>query len=89
MRTSRRRKFKHDTPNQFWETGITYIHCDIDGWCYCFNARDAFVREWIACIFDTTATAHTTVQSVLKAASPIKDISHLRLGTDNDAQYSS
>ena len=37
IRTSKRRKFKPDAPNQLWETDMTYIHCGIDGWCYCFN----------------------------------------------------
>ena len=48
-----------------------------------------FTREWISYIFDAAATAHTAVQSVLKAVLSVKDISHLRLRTDNDTQYSS
>ena len=48
-----------------------------------------FTRERISCIFDAAATAHTAAQSMLKAVSSVKDISHLRLGTDNDTQYSS
>ena len=48
-----------------------------------------FTREWISYIFDTAATAHTAVQSVLKAVSSVKDISYLRLRTDNGTQYSS
>ena len=41
----------------------------------------------ISYIFDTTVTAHTAVQSALKATSSVKDITHLRLRTDNDTQY--
>ena len=41
IRASRRRKFKPDAPNQLWETDMTYIHCGVDGWCYCFNVIDA------------------------------------------------
>ena len=89
IRISRRRKFKPDAPNQLWETDMTYVHCGVDGWCYCFNAIDVFTREWISYIFDTAATAHTSVQSVLKAASSVKDISYLRLRTDNGTQYHS
>ena len=48
-----------------------------------------FTREWIVCIFDTVDTAHTAVQSALKAVSSVKDISYLRLRTDNGTQYSS
>ena len=48
-----------------------------------------FTKEWISYIFDTVATAHTAVQSVLKAVSSVKDISYLRLGADNGMQYSS
>ena len=88
-RTSRRRKFKPDAPNQLWETDMTYVHCGVDGWCYCFNVIDVFTREWISYIFDTAATAHTAVQSVLKAVSSVKDIPYLRLRTDNGTQYSS
>ena len=43
----------------------------------------------MAYIFDTAATAHTAVQSVLKAVSSVKDISYLRLRTDYGTQYSS
>ena len=68
---------------------MTYVHCGMDGWCYCFNVIDVFTREWISYIFDTAATAHTAVQSVLKAVSSVKDISYLRLRTDNGTQYSS
>ena len=89
IRTSRCRKFKPDAPNQLWETDMTYIHCGIDGWCYCFTVIDVFTREWISYIFDTAAIAHTAVQSVLKAVSSVKDISYLRLRTDNGMQYSS
>ena len=89
IRTSKRKKFKPDAPNQLWETDMTYIHCGIDGWCYCFNVIDVFTREWISYIFDTAATAHTAIQSVLKAVSSVKDTSYLRLRTDNGTQYSS
>ena len=44
IRASRRRRFKPSKPNQLWETDITYIHCGIDGWCYCFNVLDVFTR---------------------------------------------
>ena len=75
-------------PNQVWETDITYIWCGaVDGWCYCFNVPDVFTRKWLAYIFDTTATAHTAIQSVLKAASSAGEIPNLRLRTDNGPQY--
>ena len=89
IRASRRRMFKPTAPNQLWETDITYIHCGVDGWCYCFNVLDVFTRKWMAYMFDTTAPAHTAVQSVLKAASSVGEISNLRLRTDNGSQYSS
>ena len=65
IRTSRRKRFKPTGPNQLWETDITYIHCGRDGWCYCFNVLDVFTRKWAAYMFDTAATADTTIQSVL------------------------
>ena len=89
IRASRRRRFKPTAPNQLWETDITYIHCGVDGWCYCFNVLDVFTRKWMAYMFDTTAPAHTAVQSVLKAVSSAGEISNLRLRTDNGSQYSS
>ena len=46
-----------------------------------------FAREWIAYVFDTVATAHTAVQSVLKTVLSVKDISYLRLGINNCTQY--
>ena len=66
------------------ETSITYIHCGIDGWCYCFNILDVFTRRWGTYLFDTTATAQTTVQSVLKAiASAGENVPNLRISTYN------
>ena len=53
------------------------------------NVTDVFTREWIAYIFDTAAKAHTAVQSVLKTASSVKDISDLKLRTDNGTPYNS
>ena len=65
------------------------VKCMGQAWCYCFNVIDVFTKEWISYIFDTASTAHIAVQSVLKAVSSIKDISYLRLRTDNGTQYSS
>ena len=45
IRASRRGRFKPAAPNQLWETDITYIHCGVDGWCYCFNVLDVFTRK--------------------------------------------
>ena len=63
IRASRRRWFKPSGPNQLWETDITYIHCGIDGRCYCFNVLDVYTRRWVAYVFDTTAMAGSAVQS--------------------------
>ena len=90
IRASRRRRFKPSGPNQLCETDITYIHCGVDGWCYCFNVLDVFTRRWVAYLFDTTATAETAVQSVLKAVSSAGgNIPSLRIRTDNGPQYGS
>lgn len=87
---SRRRMFKPTAPNQLWETDMTYIHCGVDGWCYCFNVIGVFTRKWIAYMFDTAAFTHTAIQSVLKAASSVRgDMSKLILRTYNGTQYSS
>ena len=87
IRASRRGRLKPAAPNHLWETDITYIHCGVGGWRYCFNVLYVFTREWLAYIFDTTATAHTAIQSVLKAASSAGEIPNLRLRTDNGPQY--
>ena len=90
IRASRLKRFKPSGPNQLWETDITYIHCGVDGWCYCFNALDAYTRRWVAYLFDTTATARTAVQCVLKAVSSAGgDVPNLRIRTDNGPQYGS
>ena len=90
IRASRRRKVEPTGPNQLRETDITYIHCGIDGRCYCFNVLDVFTRQWVSYVFDTTATAHTAIQSILKAISSVGgSVPELRLMTDNGSQYSS
>lgn len=90
IHASRRRRFKPSGPNQLWETDITYIHCGVDGWCYCFNVLDVYIRQWVTYVFDTTATARTAVQSILKAATSIDgNVRNLRIRTDNGPQYGS
>ena len=32
------------TPNQFWESDMSYVWCGADGWGSCFNVIDAFTR---------------------------------------------
>ena len=90
MYASRRRKFEPTGPNQLLKTDITYIHCDNDGWCYCFNILDVFTRQWVAYVFDTISTTHTAIQSILKAVSSVGGVvPEIRLRTDNGSQYSS
>lgn len=89
IRASRRRLSRPTGPCQLWETDITYIHCGADGWCYCFNVLDCLTRQWVAYVFDTSATAHTAVQSVLRAVSSAATTKDLRLRTDNGPQYGS
>ena len=86
-RASRRGRLKSAASNHLWETDITYIHCGVGGWRYCFNVLYVFTREWMVYIFDTTATANAAIQSVLKAASSAGAIPNLRLRTDNGSQY--
>ena len=83
--------FRPQGLGQLWETDITYIHCGIDGWCYCFNVPDVFIRQWLAYLLDTAATAGTAVQSVLGAVSTASGSAppDLRLRTDNGPQYGS
>ncbi len=68
MRASRR-PTRPDAPNRLWQADITYVDCDGDGWCYCFNVLDAFSRRWFAYSFDTTAQKENAVQAVLDAVS--------------------
>ena len=90
IRASRRRRFKPSGSNQLWETDITYIHCVVDGWRYCFNVLDVYIRRWVAYVFDTTAMAGTVVQSILKAVTSIDgNVQNLRISTDNGPQYDS
>ena len=59
--------------NQIWQTDITYVWCgQADGWCYCFNILDVFTRQWIACRFDTPATASIAMDSLVEAVATTK-----------------
>ena len=82
--------FKPSGPNQLWQTDITYIHCGVDGWCYCFNVLDAFTRKWLSYTFEVSATAKAAVAAVVHAvAQEQPDTAKLRIRTDNGSQYSS
>lgn len=74
---------------QLLKTVITYIHCGIDGWRYCFNVLDVFAIQWVAYVFNTISTTHTAIQSIFKAISLVGGVvSGLILRTDNSSQYS-
>ena len=82
--------FKPSGPNQIWQTDITYIHCGVDGWCYCFNVLDAFTKKWLSYKFEVSATAKAAVAAVVHAVALEKpDAAKLRIRTDNGSQYSS
>ena len=82
--------FKPSGPHQLWQTYITYIHCGVDGWCYCFNVLDAFTRKWLSYGFEVSATAKAAVAAVVHAVVQEKpDATKLRIRTDNGSQYSS
>ena len=73
-----------------WETGMTYVWCGMDGWCYCFNVVDCFTRRWVSYAFDVDATKQVAIDSITNAVyveNP--DCSRLRLRTDNGTQYTS
>ncbi len=81
---------KASRPNELWETDLTYIWCNNDGWCYLFNVIDTFSREWVSYAFDTSAVRENAVQSVMNAlASKRIDIGRLTLRSDKGPQYRS
>ena len=90
IRASRRGRFKPAAPNQLWETDITYIHCGVDGWCYCFNVLDIFTRQWLSYRFDTLATNDVAIESIVEAVSAARpECANLTLQCDNGSQYTS
>ena len=65
---ARWKPIKATRANRVWQTDITCVWCgQADGWCYCFNIRDIFTGQWIACRFDTLATASVAVYSLVEA----------------------
>ena len=87
---SGRTLFKPSAPNQLWQTGITYVGCGVDGWCYCFNVIDTFSRRWVWHSFDVAAPKDTAIDSIVNAVAIAKpDCSKLILRTDNGSQYNS
>ena len=59
---------KATRPYELWETGITYVACGIDGWCYLFNVLDAFetsaVKEHAIMSVNNALAAHPGLTSV-------------------------
>ena len=85
---SKKKLFKSTTPNQLWQTDVTYVWCGIDGWCYCFNVVDTFSRKWILYTFDVTASKDAATESIIHAiASANPDCAKLIIITDNGSQY--
>ena len=86
---ARWKPIKAARPNQVWQTDITYVWCgQADGWCYCFNILDIFIRRRIAYRFDTLATADVAVDSLVEAVATAKpDCSGLTIRRDNGSRY--
>lgn len=85
---SGKRLLRPTTPNQLWQTDMTYVWCGMDGWCYLFNVVDVFTRRWLGYSFDVSATKDAAVQCVVNAvASEKPDASRLTIRTDNGSQY--
>lgn len=84
-------QFVPSAPNQLFEADITYIHCGVDGWCYCFNVVDVFSRRWFPYVLSPSARSESAVQSVLAAVEGLSpdQIRGIRLRCDNGAQYTS
>jgi putative transposase len=90
IRSTRKRPPKPTGINQQWQTGITYVWCEADGWCYLFNVIDVYSREWISYVFDTMAVAGNAIQSVVKAVEKYPEAAgKVTLRCDNGPQYKS
>ena len=93
IRASKAKKpqFAPLAPYQLLEADITYIHCGVDGWCYCFNVVDVFSRKWFPYVFSPSARSESAVQSVLAAVEGLTpdQISGIRIRCDNGSQYTS
>jgi putative transposase len=89
LRATYDRRPKPTKPNELWETDLTYIFCDIDGWAFLFNVIDIVSREWLSYIFDTSATKENAILSVQKALIKHPEATDVRLRTDRGPQYES
>ena len=88
---SKRPHFVPTAPYQLLEADITYIHCGVDGWGYCFNVVDVFSRSWFPYVFSPSAKSESAVQSVLAAVEGLTpdQMRGIRLRCDNGSQYTS
>ena len=84
-------QFVPSAPYRLSEADITYIHCGVDGWCYCFNVVDVFSRKWLSYVFAPSARSASAVQSVLDAVEGLSpdQIRGIRVRCDNGSQYTS
>lgn len=89
LRAAYDRRPKPSRPNELWETDLTYVFCGVDGWAYLFNVLDVVSREWIAYVFDTSATKENAILSVEKALIKHPEARDIRLRTDRGPQYES
>lgn len=90
IRSTRKRPPKPPDINQQWQTDITYVWCEVDGWCYLFNVIDVYSREWIAYVFDTLAVTDNAIQSVVRAVEKYPESAgKVALRCDNGPQYKS
>ena len=79
-----------NAPNRFWESDMSYVWGEADGWGYCFNAMDVFTRQWLTFVLASRATRHHTIMAVnnaVAAADPA--LPGLTLRVDNGSQYTS
>jgi len=89
LRAAYERRPKPTKPNELWETDLTYVFCGVDGWAYLFNVLDVVSREWVAYVFDTSATKENAILSIEKAFIKHPEARNIRLRTDRGPQYES
>nr|AFK24957.1 putative transposase [uncultured archaeon] len=64
IRSTRKRPPRPTDINQQWQTDITCVWCEVDGWCYLFSILDCYTREWLAYTFSTQCGTDEAIRTL-------------------------
>ena len=87
--------FHPESPDELWETDLTYVPTVNEGMTYLFNMKDCFTKEWLGYCYSRTCNRKDALRSIEDSVMrhpesyPDALVHAIKLRSDNGDQYTS